>query len=175
MELEGYIACICEGGAEEAIMEILLKNGKLQFSYENLLEGKILRERKAKNFEKKYLNKGFAEQITIIRIIDSKNENFTLSKQYTKKIKVINCITSPEIEMLVIIKEKKYNHYKKSSSHMKPSDYCKNVLHLSDVKDPSFVKSYFSDCDELIEVILEYKRISKKQGDIKFIADLLAV
>ena len=31
MELEGYVACICEGAAEQAIMDLLLDNNKLKF------------------------------------------------------------------------------------------------------------------------------------------------
>lgn len=51
MELEGYIACICEGSAEQAIMDLLLDNNKLIFSKEQMLEGETIRCRGAKNFE----------------------------------------------------------------------------------------------------------------------------
>lgn len=37
MELEGYIACICEGGAEQAIINLLLDAERLIFSREALL------------------------------------------------------------------------------------------------------------------------------------------
>ena len=38
MELSKYIACLCEGAAEQTIMELLLDAGRLQFTYDNLLE-----------------------------------------------------------------------------------------------------------------------------------------
>ena len=60
-EVSKYVACICEGAAERAIMNILLENDKLIFAFNNLLEGKVLRCRKAEEFEKKYLRKGFTE------------------------------------------------------------------------------------------------------------------
>ena len=41
-----YIACICEGGAEAAIMNMLLDQNKLIFSRDELLEGEILKKRK---------------------------------------------------------------------------------------------------------------------------------
>lgn len=50
-----YIACICEGGAETAIMNMLLDQNKLIFSRDELLEGEILKTRKGKDFETRYL------------------------------------------------------------------------------------------------------------------------
>ena len=114
MELSKYIACLCEGAAEQTIMELLLDAGRLQFTYDNLLEGEVLRCRKAKTFEERYLRKGFTEGITILRILDSRSENFKLSKAYEHKVKVVNIITAPEIEMLVIFNEGKYTEFKKS-------------------------------------------------------------
>lgn len=38
MTLEGYIACICEGAAEQAIIEVLLENDLLVFEYSDMLE-----------------------------------------------------------------------------------------------------------------------------------------
>ena len=60
MELSKYVACICEGAAEQAIIELLLDNGRLIFTRDNLLDGEILRCRSAKNFEKQHLRKGMA-------------------------------------------------------------------------------------------------------------------
>ena len=89
MELSKYIACLCEGAAEQTIMELLLDAGRLQFTYDNLLEGEVLRCRKAKTFEERYLRKGFTEGITILRILDSRSENFKLSKAYEHKVKAV--------------------------------------------------------------------------------------
>ena len=51
MELSKYIACICEGTAEQTIMNLLLENNRLIFTYDDLLDGEVLRCRKAKDFE----------------------------------------------------------------------------------------------------------------------------
>ncbi|MCM1329173.1 MAG: hypothetical protein NC253_06995 [Ruminococcus sp.] len=72
MEFTKYIACICEGAAERAIVEILLEAGKLKFTYDDLLDGEIIRCRSAKQFETQYLRKGFTDKITVLRILDSK-------------------------------------------------------------------------------------------------------
>ena len=62
MELEGYVACICEGSAEQAIMDLLLKNNKLIFNKKQMLEEKPIRCRGAKNFETQYLRKVFGKK-----------------------------------------------------------------------------------------------------------------
>lgn len=59
MELAKYKACICEGAAESAIMDILLDHGLLIFSRGEMLEEEVIRCREGKKFEEKYLRKGF--------------------------------------------------------------------------------------------------------------------
>ncbi len=123
MELASYKACICEGSAENAIMDILLDHELLMFSREEMLEEEVIRCRDGKRFEEKYLRKGFAYKISVIRVLDSRRENFKLSKAYAYKVDVINVITAPEIEMLIIFNEDKYKEFKKSGK--KPSTFCK--------------------------------------------------
>lgn len=108
-----YIACICEGGAERAILDLLLDNHKLIFERKELIEEEVLSCRKGAEFETRYLRKGFTDKITIYRILDSRSENFKLSKGYKHKIEVKNVITAPEIEMLIICNEGKYKEYEK--------------------------------------------------------------
>ena len=45
MEFSKYIGCICEGTAEQVIINILLDNNKLIFDRKNLLEEDVLRSR----------------------------------------------------------------------------------------------------------------------------------
>ena len=136
MELAKYKACICEGAAENAIMDIRCRDGK--------------------KFEQKYLRKGFAEKISVIRILDSRRENFKIGKAYEHKIDVINVITAPEIEMLIIFAENQYKEFKKSGK--KPSDFCKENLKMPDVKSYDYVLDYFSDSRILVAAIKEFGR-----------------
>lgn len=150
MELAKYKACICEGSAEEAIMDILLDNGLLILAREEILEEKIIRCREGKRFEEKYLRKAFNGKISVIRILDSRRENFKLSRAYQDKVDVINVITAPEIEMLIIFAEDKYQEFKKSKK--KPSSFCKEDLKMSNVKSYDYVKNYFEDIYSLLLV-----------------------
>ena len=172
MDLSDYIvACICEGSAEQAIMELLLDANKLRFDGEQLLNEEIIRSRSAKNFEQRYLRKGFNKKIIILRILDSRKENFKLSKAYVDKISVIDIITAPEIEMLIIFNENKYREFK--TSKMKPSDFCKIKLKFSNVKNYDFVKEYFKNIDSLINSIQEYRRVSRIKDGEYTLSDLL--
>lgn len=171
MDLNGYIACICEGSAEQAIMELLLDDNKLIFTSEQLLEEEIIRNRSAKEFEQRYLRKGFNDKITVLRILDSRKENFNLSKAYKDKVAVIDVITAPEIEMLIIFNEDKYEDFKKSK--MKPSKFCKIKLKFKSVKNYTFVKDYFSDTDKLLKSIHEYRKVSKIKKEEYTLSDLL--
>ena len=159
MDLAKYKACICEGSAENAIMDILLDNDLLIFTREEMLEEEVIRCRDGKRFEEKYLRKGFMDKISVIRILDSRRENFKLSKAYEHKVDVINVITAPEVEMLIIFNEGKYKEFKKSGK--KPSDFCKEDLKMTEVKSYKFVKSYFATPAVLIAAIRKYQGMSK--------------
>ncbi len=162
--MSGYIACICEGNAEAAILDLLLDHHQLIFEREQMLEEEVLKCRKGKEFEERYLRKGFSGKITVYRILDSRGEVFKLSKTYEHKVEVVNVITAPEIEMLIICAEGKYREYereKRKNRQLKPSTYCKTNLGHKGVKNYSFVKEYFSDINFLKYALHEYQRISK--------------
>lgn len=53
MELAKYKACICEGAAENAVMDILLDADLLVFSREEMLEEAVIRCREGNKFEQK--------------------------------------------------------------------------------------------------------------------------
>lgn len=105
MTNDNLIACIVEGTAERVIMNKLLENDKLIFSKADLLDQELLKCRSPKQFEERYLGKSFKSKISVYRILDSRSEEFRLRKIYANKVDVINVITAPEIEILVIIEE----------------------------------------------------------------------
>ena len=103
--------------------------------------------------------------------MDSRRTNFKLSKAYIDKISVIDIVTAPEIEMLIIFNENKYSEFK--TSKMKPSIFCKTKLKLSNVKSYDFVKEYFKNIDSLINSIQEYRRVSRIKDGEYTLSDLL--
>ena len=145
MELAKYKACICEGSAEEAIIDILVDNDLLIFNREEMLEERVIRCRSAKRFEERYLRKGFEEQISVIRILDSRREEFRLSKAYEQ--------------------------FKRSGK--KKSEFCKTNLRMHDVKSYDFVKQYFSTPQLLVKAIKEYRRTANIPKGEYSLSDLL--
>lgn len=107
----------------------------------------------------------------MIRILDSRREKFNLGKAYENKVDVINVITAPEIEMLIIFNEGKYNEFKKSKK--KPSDFCKIDLRMPDVKAYDYVKNYFLNADVLVAAIRKYHEMSRVQKEEFTLLDLL--
>ena len=103
-----------------------------------MIDESVIRCRSAKRFEERYLRKRFDNQISVVRILDSRREEFRLSKEYAHKIDEINVITAPEIEMLIILNEGAYERFKRSGK--KPSDFCKIELRMHDIKSYDFVK-----------------------------------
>lgn len=103
-----------------------------------MIDESVIRCRSAKRFEERYLRKRFDNQISVVRILDSRREEFRLSKEYAHKIDGINVITAPEIEMLIILNEGAYERFKRSGK--KPSDFCKIELRMHDIKSYDFVK-----------------------------------
>ena len=173
MTNDKLIACIVEGTAERVIMDKLLENNKLIFSKRELLDQELLKCRNARHFEDRYLGKRFDSKISVYRILDSRREDFKLRKAYVNKVDVINVITAPEIEILVIIKENKYSDYEKYKSKLKPSEYCTQNLKRGDVKSKDFLMDYFNDVDELVKVIKQYKSLHKVLKSEKCLADIL--
>ena len=174
MANDKIIACICEGNAESSILNMLIDADKLIFTRNDLLDGEVLRCRNDRTFEDKHLGKGFSKKIVVYRILDSRREEFRLRKVYKSKVDVINVITAPEIEMLIIIKEGMYSEYCKVKSNIKPSDFCKDRLKIPSVKTKEFIERYFKDINDLMFTIKEYKRLSNIPKNEVCLADLLA-
>lgn len=166
------IACICEGGAERVIIDILLDNNLLIFNREQLIEESVLPRTSVKEFEQRYLRRAYDQKIYILRVIDSRREEFNLSKAYRCQVDVINVITAPEIEMLIIASKNKYDEYCKSGIK-KPSDYCKIVLGIKNVKSPDFIKRYFENPNFLICSANEYHRVHKQKKNEVSLFDLI--
>lgn len=153
-----YVVLV-EGNAEKAIIDILLDNNKLIFQRSEILEDEIIKSRNAKTFCNEYLNFNFDGKIIIYRVLDSKNEKFKVPKEYEFKVeKVINIITRPEIEILIIIAENLYDKYKKSKQ--RPSIFLKHHL-KGFAKSCDYYCTYFNDPNKLISAINKYSSITK--------------
>lgn len=143
------IACLYEGSAERAILDILYENSFLSFSKDDLLSGDFIRRVPGSVFCTRYLSFGMKDaHITIMHVQDSRKEKFNIPKAYLKRVASdIRYITNPEIEILVILAEEKKQRF----------IYCKEKLHLKDVKNYEHMRTYFADSDKLLKSIKLHK------------------
>lgn len=161
------VACLCEGSAEEIILNKLLDGNKLIFTRDNLLDNRILRVRNAETFASKHLNYSFTDIISVYRIHDSPRENFKMPKAYQNKVKILDVFTKPEIEILLLLNEGKYENWTRSKND-KPSIYAKSLFPGVKIKSKEFNDSYW-DCDSIIKSAELYKqKSSSSEGMVLF-------
>jgi len=174
---KNHILFICEGSAERVIIEKLLEADKLIISKQQAILDSIENRptttcRKAKKVQETFLEYDYDGPVAIVRIIDSLQEKFKLSSPYNK-IPVYSFYTRPEIEMLAIIKENQYDQYNQNRKSYKPSDFCKQKLNLSKIKQEKFLQNYWNDPEEICKCIQTYnQKHSPKKGEHS-LADLL--
>ena len=169
---------VCEGSCERVIIETLLSSGKLITDESTAIRDTIADRptvvcRSAKTIQDTFLGYDYDKPVVIVRILDSRKERFKLSYPYSETVTVLNCYTTPEIEMLAIIKEGQTDRYvNKFKSKMKPSEFCKKELGLSRIKNENFLRDYWNDADELRDCLELYRKQHKPKDELT-IADLL--
>ncbi len=169
------VACICEGSAEKAIIDLLLDRDLIVFNRHDMLEGDYITTRSARIFQSRYLNREYGDRlIKVVRLLDSENDEFNIQQPYQSKISYVsNHYTKPEIEILVIIAFEKYEEYSnKYGNQLKASEYCRNILGLRQVKSYDFVTNLFSNTDLLLRTLRSYNTYKKFNG-LKSIYHLL--
>lgn len=163
-----YILCICEDSAEEDIMNWLLEENKLKFSKDDLIDKKFIRIRGARKIQDKYLSFDHQKEVVILRILDSSKENFNLDNLFKDRFEVVNAITNPEIEILIIINFDDLKVYSQKHKNTKPSSYAKSQYSIKNIKKYGTMRKIFNnDIDSLIKSIDIHKaKISKTQYTI---------
>ncbi len=145
-----YVAIIAEGKGERVVIDILLDNGCLIYIREDLLDGKVLSTRSAKRFEAQHLTFRLTKPLHIYRVLDSSTDNFVI-KRNDVDLTIHDCLTRPEIEMLIIHDIGKYSQFKNQRSS--PSDFLKQNLRGYH-KGEKYWNDYFSnDVNKLIECL----------------------
>lgn len=168
-ELRGsQVLVSCEGGAEDAIIRLLLDEGKLCFDSSRLID--ITRLRKASDIERQYLGFEYDEPVVLLYVTDSLRSQFKLGALYRGVCSVRRICTRPEIEILVIINEGAYDEFKKSN--MKPSAFCKQKLGMRAVKRPEEVRRYWTPTS-LQWAAEQYARLHRFEKGEFSLADIL--
>lgn len=165
------ILCLCEGAAEYDIMNLLLENELLIINKEDLYDEKLHYRKRVRDIEDQFLGYSHQKELIILRVIDSKNEQFNLKKAYANRYRVINIITNPEIEILIIIDKADLDEFNKTKSTKKASEFCKEKYKLRKIKKSGTMREYFNDVRKLTAALKRHK--SNYGKDIYTIYDLL--
>lgn len=171
---------MCEGQNELMIINILLENDALIFSEDELLGLNIYHARQIKtNAQVRLaLNMYYGDDVLVMRIGDKQSDKLIIPSDYKHKICVVEkYCTLPELEMLLIISEGLVRDYEKVKSDIRPKEYTKEHIWCDKCRydnSSAFYKSYYSNCEKLVNAIYEYKRIRKKhKKDELYLADIL--
>ncbi len=160
-----YILILTEGPNELRLINVLLEKDLLWFRNEDLVYHQAFHERQLSEATIERIRQLPADaKVRIYRIGDKLSDTFRLPKRQEDRQKlilpVIDVHTTPELEILMIIREGRYEEYLKVKSKMKPSVFYKTV-HRGYNKRSDYVEEYFSSLenDDLTSLLREYRKL----------------
>lgn len=108
------ILIMCEGPNELKIVNLLLDNGKLKFTRDDLLDMRPFHARQLTSPQLKPALDAYHGEIAIYRIVDKMTDSLKIPKELLLSIKSqAKFCTKPELEMLLIIAENKVSEFEK--------------------------------------------------------------
>ena len=160
----------CEGPSEVQLIVILIENGDLIFTFDDILDNRPIHMRQPKTVLPLINILPPDEEIVFYRIGDTQREDFDIScldQIRSEHVTVKKVCTKPEIEILIIINEHLYEEYMKVKSKMSPKQFVKAYI-------PGYTNfyDYISD-HNMVWSIKEYKRIKQNDKDELYLSDLL--
>ncbi|XOQ51784.1 MAG: hypothetical protein ACFWT7_00155 [Succiniclasticum sp.] len=164
-----FIYFVCEGTNEEAVLKWLDENDALiidkdNYSLEYCRSSRTVKGRK--ELANVITGQDYGGKVGTVYICDSHNENWHFRKGCTgRQIDVVKVVTSPEIEILVILALNEMNQWrqqKKENPRLHPSDFCKSVLHANIKNGDNFI-SVFGSVDNFKKVCKQYRRLHREE------------
>ena len=118
---------MCEGPNEKKIIDILLENGCLKFSHDDLLGLVPYHARQiTKSGQVRAELNMYPGKVDIYRIGDKQSDRLVIPKDYKDKIcHVKKFCTKPELEILLIIAEGRMKEFEKAKSSLSPKEFAK--------------------------------------------------
>ena len=155
---------MCEGPNEKKIMDILLEQDKLIIGRDDLVGREVYHARQIKTspFVKTQLSI-YGDEVEIWRIGDKQSDKLDIPKEYRTQIKSVKkYCTLPELEILLIISEKKYKEFEKTKTNKHPKQFAKENIVYNRKRytgETKFYEEYYgNDVAKLISAIREYKQ-----------------
>ena len=151
----------CEGKAEKVIVTKLVEENRIIVPDANVVRDMngcpCTLCRKPADIQRDFLDTDYPDGLLIARIVDANAGTLTFKRPYSLlDIRILNYITSPEIERLVLIKEGALGAFtgrRGADRQLNASDWCVQKLGLADIKKESFLRGYWNDVDVLVDCI----------------------
>ncbi len=177
-----HVLFSCEGKAERVIVTRLVEGGCTIVPRRNVVRDMDGRPctllRRAKDIQREFLGMDYPNGLLVARVVDVNPGRLAFDRPYRlRDIRVLDFVTRPEVERLVLVKEGQLDAFQKrrgSDRHLNASDWCIQKLHMDDVKSERFLEGYWSDPDELVRCIREaHRKAGKGESAELELADLL--
>lgn len=181
-----FVLFSVEGAAEGEIICSLIEHDAIIVPREHLVSDHndpsrlYTRTRKARDIADRYFNMNYhsasADGLAIARIVDTSSGKFVLPRRVRDDAEVLSFYTKPEIEMLVIHREGAYRDWERASRRdrsLRPKEFCKTELKITNVEETAFLRSYWADIDALRQAIVAYAQTAHRERDELMLADLL--
>ena len=141
------ILIMCEGPNELKVLNLLLDNGKLNFTRDDLLDMRPFHARQLTSPQLKPALDAYHGNIEIYRVGDTMTDALKIPKELIPQIQAQKKFcTKPELEMLLIIAENKVAEFEKVKSKQKPKSFCKKNVSFNRKKydnSTAFFEEYF--------------------------------
>lgn len=171
---------MCEGPNEKVIIELLLNNNLLKFTKDDLIGLEIYHARQLVPYLISQLLTYNSSNFKIIRIGDKFTDNLKIPnslKHILTKNQIINCRTHPELEILLIINQNKYNQYNKLKNKIRAKEFAKEYINFKDEKYNNssifWFNYYNNNLKDLINDIKKSRNLGKNNKNEIYLADLL--
>lgn len=159
---------MCEGPNEKRIMELLLKDNRLCFNEDDLLDLTVFHARQiTRSAQVKTALNIYPEKVKVLRIGDKQSDKLVIPSEYKCKIESVEkYCTKPELEMLLIIACGLTREYDKVKSSVTPKAFAKKNIKCGKKyydNSTSFYSDYFeNNINALVDAIKEYQRMHGK-------------
>ena len=177
-----HVLFSCEGRAEQVIITKLIESGCIVVPDDRIvrdMDGHLCtRLRKAKDIQKEFLWTDYPDGLLIARVVDVNPGKLVFNKPYRlRDIRVLDFITRPEIERLILVKEGQLGAFEARRGRerqLNASDWCEQKLGLPNVKSKEFLEAYWHDAHELMDCIRKAQSSlgGKRSGELGLV-DLL--
>lgn len=176
---DDYVACLCEGSSEVAVVNLLIGMDSLVFKRNQLMTGEVLPTKYYKNsqkFSEQYLTMDFeGRKLHIFVFQDRKAVTYKLRSPYSDKVAGLHyVVTAPEIEMLMIHSLGLYDRYKKAQHVKKPCEFLAEHLKIKtpQLKSKAYIDNFYRQHD-LVEAARIHKRKAQSLNNALFLADIV--